>query len=355
MSTPNKQRLASLDILRGFDLFLLLFVGPVISSLAAVSDAEWTTTLAYHFDHAAWDGLRMWDLVMPLFMFMAGVSMPFALRKENKGAAMWRRILKRVVLLFILGMVVQGGLLTFNWHHFTLYTNTLQAIGFGYGIAAVLMLTLSVRMQVAATISLLTIYAIPMMLTGDYTQEGNFANLVDAAVLGGFRGDPSYTWVWSTLTFGATTMLGAFSGQIIRNKQLSKPKIALVLMCVGCSLLLLGYLWGEVLPINKRLWTSSMTLVTGGYCYLLLALFYYVIDVLEYRCGLEWLKWYGMNAIAAYMIGECINFRGVVHSVSYGLQPYLGDYYPLFLTIGNGLALLLILRGMYRNNIFWKV
>ena len=57
MSTPNKQRLASLDILRGFDLFLLLFVGPVVSSLAAVSDAEWTTTLAYHFDHAAWDGL----------------------------------------------------------------------------------------------------------------------------------------------------------------------------------------------------------------------------------------------------------------------------------------------------------
>ena len=68
------KRLASLDILRGFDLFLLLFVGPMVSSLAAVSDAEWTNSLAYHFDHAAWDGLHMWDLVMPLFMFMAGVS-----------------------------------------------------------------------------------------------------------------------------------------------------------------------------------------------------------------------------------------------------------------------------------------
>lgn len=149
---PSMKRLASLDILRGFDLFLLLFVGPVVSSLAAVSDAEWTSTLAYHFDHAAWDGLRMWDLVMPLFMFMAGVSMPFALRKEVKGAGIWRRILKRVILLFILGMVVQGGLLTFNWERFTLYTNTLQAIGFGYGIAAVLLLTLSVRMQVLTTL-----------------------------------------------------------------------------------------------------------------------------------------------------------------------------------------------------------
>ena len=355
MSTPNKQRLASLDILRGFDLFLLLFVGPVVSTLAQVSDAEWATALAYHFDHAAWDGLRMWDLVMPLFMFMAGVSMPFALRKENKGAAIWRRILKRVILLFLLGMVVQGGLLTFNWNHFTLYTNTLQAIGFGYGIAAICLLTLSVRMQVLATLSLLIIYAIPMMLTGDYTPAGNFANLVDAAVLGGFRGDPSYTWVWSTLTFGATTMLGAFSGQIIRSKLLSKPKVALALLCVGFLLLLLGYLWGNFLPINKRLWTSSMTLVTGGYCYLLLALFYYIIDVLEYRRGLEWLKWYGMNAIAAYMIGECINFRSVVHSVSYGLQPFLGDYYNLWITFGNCLALLLILRGMYRCGVFWKV
>ncbi len=349
------KRLASLDILRGFDLFLLLFVGPVVSSLAAISDAEWTGTLTYHFDHAAWDGLRMWDLVMPLFMFMAGVSMPFALRKEVKGAGIWRRILKRVVLLFILGMVVQGGLLTFNWEHFTFYTNTLQAIGFGYGIAAICLLTLSVRMQVLTTLALLIIYAIPMMLVGDYTQEGNFANLVDATVLGRFRGDPSYTWVWSTLTFAATTMLGALSGQVIRYKELSKQQITLILVGLGLLLLALGYLWGNFLPVNKRLWTSSMTLVTGGYCYLLLALFYYVIDVLEWSRGLEWLKWYGMNAIAAYMIGECINFRSVVHSVSYGLQPILGDYYNLFLTFGNCLVLLLILRWMYRNKIFWKV
>ena len=349
------KRLASLDILRGFDLFLLLFIGPLVSSLASVSDAELVATLAYHFDHATWEGLRMWDLVMPLFMFMAGVSMPFALRKDVKGTGIWRRILKRVILLFLLGMVVQGGLLTFNWEHFTFYTNTLQAIGFGYGIAAICLLTLSVRMQVLTTLALLIIYAIPMMLVGDYTQEGNFANLVDATVLGRFRGDPSYTWVWSTLTFATTTMLGALSGQVIRYKELSKQQITLVLVGLGLLLLALGYLWGNFLPVNKRLWTSSMTLVTGGYCYLLLALFYYVIDVLEWSRGLEWLKWYGMNAIAAYMIGECINFRSVVHSVSYGLQPILGDYYNLFLTFGNCLVLLLILRWMYRNKIFWKV
>ena len=349
------KRLASLDILRGFDLFLLLFIGPLVSSLASVSDAEPVATLAYHFDHAAWEGLRMWDLVMPLFMFMAGVSMPFALRKDVKGTGIWRRILKRVILLFLLGMVVQGGLLTFSWEHFTFYTNTLQAIGFGYGIAAICLLTLSVRMQVLATLALLIIYAIPMMLVGDYTQEGNFANLVDATVLGRFRGDPSYTWVWSTFTFATTTMLGALSGQVIRYKELSKQQITLILVGLGLLLLALGYLWGNFLPINKRLWTSSMTLVTGGYCYLLLALFYYVIDVLEWSRGLEWLKWYGMNAIAAYMIGECINFRSVVHSVSYGLQPFLGDYYNLFLTFGNCLVLLLILRWMYRNKIFWKV
>ena len=98
------KRLASLDILRGFDLFLLLFVGPVVSSLAAISDAEWTSTLAYYFDHAAWDGLRMWDLVMPLFMFMAGVSMPFSLKKYTTPAQpkgkVYLRLFKRFFLLF---------------------------------------------------------------------------------------------------------------------------------------------------------------------------------------------------------------------------------------------------------------
>ena len=96
--SPVSGRLASLDILRGFDLFLLVFFQPV-------------------FDHESWIGFRFWDLVMPLFLFMTGASMPFSFSKFKNAPNKWhiyRKIIKRFVLLFIFGMIVQGNLLGLN-------------------------------------------------------------------------------------------------------------------------------------------------------------------------------------------------------------------------------------------------
>ena len=109
------------------------------------------------------------------------------------------------------------------------------------------------------------------------------------------------------------------------------------------------------MPVIKRIWTSSMTLLSGGYCFLLMALFYYVVDVCRLHRPFDWLKVYGMNSITAYMLGEVVNFRSVVDSLTYGLQPWLGDYYAAWLTLGNFLLLFAILLLMWRARWFVKI
>lgn len=353
---PN--RLASLDILRGFDLFLLVFLQPVLVAFGQHVQQPWMHSLLYQLDHEVWVGFRFWDLIMPLFLFMTGVSMPFSLAKykgQPNKQAVYRKVIKRFLLLFLFGMVIQGNLLGLDPKHIYFYTNTLQAIASGYLIAALLLLHGSVRTQLVGTFLLLLVYWLPMTFAGDFTPEGNFANRVDRALMGRFRGDPSYTWIWSSLTFGVTVMLGAFAGQILRSHRDQRKKAVQWLFLIGLLLTGLGWLWGWQMPIIKRIWSGSMVLLSGGYCFLLMGLFYYWIDYKGHTRGLNWLKIYGMNSITAYLLGETINFRCVAHSVCYGLEAYLGVYYAAWLTFANFLILFFILRWMYRQQLFLKI
>ena len=369
----NSIRLASLDILRGFDLFLLIFFQPVFVALARQMNMPFLDSILYQFDHEVWEGFRFWDLVMPLFLFMTGASMPFSLSKYiGTTGSYWpvyRRILKRVFLLFIFGMIVQGNLLGLDSSHIYLYSNTLQSIAVGYFIAAVIQLHFSFRWQIGITLLLLFIYWIPMTFLGDFTPAGNFAEQVDRCVLGRFRDGVfwnedgtwsfspyyNYTWIWSSLTFGVTVMLGAFAGKIMKEGKANRKKVVQTLSVIGVLLVGLAMLWSLQMPIIKRLWTGSMTLLSGGYCFLLMALFYYWIDYKGHSRGLNWLKVYGMNSITAYLLGEVVNFRCIADSVSYGLKQYIGDYYPVWLTFANYLILFFLLRMMYKRGLFLKV
>lgn len=371
--SENNTRLASLDILRGFDLFLLVFFQPVLWVLARQLDVPFLNGILYQFDHEVWEGFRFWDLVMPLFLFMTGASMPFSLSKyKGVSGSYWlvyRRILKRVALLFIFGMIVQGNLLGLDSRHLVIYSNTLQSIAVGYFMAAVIQLHFSFKWQVGVTLLLLLLYWIPMTFLGDFTPEGNFAAQVDKCVLGRFRDGVywnedgswsfsphyTYTWIWSSLTFGVTVMLGAFAGKIMKEGKTDRKRVVRILSVAGLVLVGLGLLWSLQMPVIKRLWTGSMTLLSGGYCFLLMALFYYWIDYKGHTRGLAWLKVYGMNSITAYLLGEVVNFRCVAASVSYGLEQYLGTWYPVWLTFANYLILFLLLRAMYKCGLFLKV
>lgn len=360
-SSISFKRLESLDILRGLDLFILVFFQPVMVSLASVWHPEWLSPVMHQLDHEVWEGFRCWDLVMPLFLFMTGAAMPFSLSKFRRqdgsvDRSAYVRIARRFAVLFFLGMIVQGNILNFQADSIRIYTNTLQAIATGYLVSSMIILHCSRRGQIIATAILLLVYSLPMSLAGDWSMTGNFAYIADEMILGQFRGDPSYTWIWSSLTFSVTVMLGVFAGSII--KEGGRTQMAMTtgrLVLAGLALAAAGWLWSFHTPVIKRIWTGSMTLLSGGYCFLLMALFYWIVDVKGMRRGLSWLKIYGMNSILAYMLGEVVSFRSIASSITFGLEPWLGDFYEVWLTFANFLILFLLLDFLYRHKIFLKI
>lgn len=370
-------RLESLDILRGFDLFCLVGLEAFVHALSGAIKAPWFVPVKNAFTHAAWVGFSPWDLVMPLFMFMAGVTIPFSRPAASRGnGRMWLRVIKRVILLWLFGMMCQGNLLALDPDRIYVYTNTLQAIAAGYLIAVTLYLTSSLSFQAVTALLLLALYWAGMEFIpvdgfggGDYTPQGNFAEWVDRVCLGRYRDGAAmgsdgsvifarwynYTWIWSTLTFAVTVMLGVFAGALLHNGRVGKIRKAVLLAVGGAILVVCGLVMGHWHPIIKRIWTASMTLFSGGLCWMLMALFYYVIDCVGVHRGLGWLKVYGMNSIAAYMLMSCVNFRCVAESFLYGLSKYMGAWYEVAVTGFCAVIIYLILLLLYRNRIYLKV
>lgn len=378
MEEKPTRRLESLDILRGADLFCLVVLEGVLYTWDEICDASWFEQSMWYFRHVSWEGFSSWDLVMPLFLFMAGVSIHFSLSKYKNSigkAAAYKRVLKRVAVLWLLGMVCEGNLLSLDPTRINLYSNTLQAIAMGYLIASLVYLNMKWRLQICAAICLLLIYwGVMEFVTigsyggGNYSEEYNMAEWVDRAVLGRFRNFSStengtvvfadfyhYTWVLSSLNFGVTTLTGLFAGELLKNGNIRAINKILVLIIGGSGMALTGWLCNEYIPVIKKIWTSSMVLVSSGYCFILMGIFFYIIDYKGYRRHLTWLKIYGMNSIAAYMLTMCISFRSVAHSLLYGFEQYTGSYYPLLLELANAAIIFLILRYMYQKNIYLRV
>lgn len=379
-----KKRLESLDVLRGADLFFLVALGPIMGKIASAADVEWLNKGMWIFHHVGWEGFSPWDIIMPLFMFMAGATIPFAMeryrREGDKRAALWR-IARRVVVLWIFGMMCQGNLLALDPNQIYLYTNTLQAIAVGYAVAAVMYLFTNLRTQIVAAVLLLLAYWAAMEWVevvivntsfekfggGDYSPEHNLAEWIDRTVLGRFRDHATvengvvvfsewyrYTWILSSLTFGVTGLCGMFAGTIAKSEMAERRKL-LWLFGGGTAMIAVALLWSIWMPIIKIIWTSSMALFAAGISFVLLGISYYFIDYKGYRSGITWLKVYGMNSIAAYMLTQIVNFRGVADSLFYGLEQYMGDWYNVLLTLCQVGTIYIILYIMYRKKIFLKV
>ena len=393
-----KKRLESLDALRGFDLLCLVAISDLVEELAEVIDKPWMGTVMECFTHKRWEGFSPWDLVMPLFMFMAGVAIPFALKKTpcdspSKGSIkgnlpidgeVWRgsiywRLVRRVLLLWIFGMMVQGNLLALDPQRIYLFTNTLQAIAVGYFFSALLYLHTSWKTQIGIAAGLLlTFWAAMEWITiggyggGDYTPHGNLAEGIDMMVLGRFRDTAqvidgevivkasyTYTWILSSLNFVVTVLTGVLAGEVIKNSKLINSKFKIntegLLLVAGAAMVALGWTWDLVHPVIKHIWTGSMVLVSSGYCFLLMGLFYWWIDCRGHNKHLTLLKVYGMNSITAYVVSHVISFKSVSRSLFFGLEQYVGDYYDFLIRFSNIAILFLILYILYRNRIYLRV
>lgn len=373
----SSKRLESLDALRGFDLFFLVALGPLMHSLARTANVEWLNESMWVSSHVSWEGFSPWDLIMPLFLFMSGISMPFSLSRYKSISdkrPLLRRLAKRILLLWIFGMMCQGNLLALDPNTIYLYSNTLQAIATGYLITALLFLFTSRRTQIITAVVLLLVYWTAMQFItvdgyggGNYTPQGNLAEWIDNTVLGRFRDTAQvidgkvvvadwyhYTWILSSLNFGVTVLTGLFAGYIAKDKIEEKKKLKLY-FGTGITMVIAGWLWNFQMPVIKTIWTSSMVLVSSGYCFLLMGLFYYWIDYKGHRSGITWLKVYGMNSIVAYMLANVVNFRCIGESLFYGLEQYMGSYYSFLMTLWNIGAVYVIIWFMYKRGIFLKV
>ena len=366
-----KKRLASLDILRGADMFLLLFLGPVFYSLCRVFPDS-TAWLARQTTHVAWEGFVLWDIIMPLFLFMSGMTIPFSMERYKNGTKpdgrFYWKLAKRFCLLFLLGWIVQGNLLDFNWKTFHPLANTLQAIAIGYVIAALLFVHLDRKWQLVACALLFAAYWVAFACTGmNLDPQDNIAMVIDKAVLGSHRNgviwaaDGSwrfstsyqYTWILSGLNFAVTVLLGSFAAQMLKSERYAPAKRAALVALTGAGLLAAGLAISPLFPIIKKIWSSSMTLFSGGICFLLIAVTYYLVDVRGWHKGLDWLKIYGLNAITAYCIGEVIDFSSVSGSLLHGFSAF--SWYPILLAVANGAILFGILLLMYKKGVFLKV
>lgn len=394
------RRLESLDALRGMDLLFLVAISDLVEELAEVIDTPWMASVMECFTHKTWEGFSPWDLVMPLFMFMAGVAIPFSLRHSPQPSPKWEgavywRLCRRVLLLWIFGMMVQGNLLALDPERIYLFTNTLQAIAVGYFFSAIIYLHTSWKTQIGIAVGLLlTFWGAMEWITiggyggGDYTPHGNLAEGIDTFVLGRFRDTAqiidgqvvvresyTYTWILSSLNFVVTVLTGVLAGEILKKTPSNSPlqgerqdakticpfpykgevRRGSFLLLVGIAMVALGWTWDAVHPVIKHIWTGSMVLVSSGYCFLLMGIFYLWIDCLGHNKHLTLLKVYGMNSITTYVVSHVISLRSISKSLFFGLEQYVGDYYGFIIQLSNVTILFLILYILYRNKIFLRV
>ncbi len=358
-------RLLSVDALRGFDMFWIMGGEVIFKSLDLIFHSKTTGFISTQLDHVEWLGFRFYDIIMPLFVWLAGVSMPFSMasrlgRNPDK-SALWPHIIKRVIILWILGMMVQGSLLSYDPDRIKFYSNTLQAIAAGYLIACVFILYLNVRMQIVATIGLMMIYWLVMVFVpvpgagaNLYLPEQNIALFIDKLLLGRFQDGTTYTWIFSSLNFGATAMLGVFAGYLLKSNRTPVYKFRWLLIA-GAGLIVLAKLWHPVHPIIKHIWTGSFVLFAGGICYLMMAFFYLMTDMIKTN---SWSKPFiiiGSNAIVAYTAWHLFDFGLVSDVFTGGLEKYTGNWYPFIRAVAAFVVIFLILRYMYRKKIFVKV
>ena len=386
-------RLVSVDAYRGW--VMLLMMGEVLR-LRKVSEAlpgnKFWAFLAQQQSHVAWVGCVLHDMIQPSFSFLVGVALPLSLsRRTQLGQPLWKRTAHacwRALLLILLGVFLRS---THSTQTRWTFEDTLSQIGLGYVFLYLLALC-SRRIQWAALLTILIGYWLffalyplpgtdfdwakvqgdpnsPTRLTGfaaHWNLNTNPAWAFDTWFMNLFPREKQFTHNgggYSTLSFIptlATMILGLLAGGVLCSDRSARAKISWLIIA---GIIGLASGWGldvaGICPIVKKIWTPSWVLFSGGWCLLILATWYAVIDVANLRSWSFVFVVVGMNSIAAYLISHLWDgFIERTLKTHLGESPFriAGDaYYPLLL----GAAVLtiewLILLWMYRRKLFLRV
>lgn len=361
-------RLNSLDALRGFDMFWIIGGAQIFRGISTATGHPFWIAFAEQLDHPKWNGFHLYDLIFPLFLFLAGVATPYSIGRElEKGKsreALLLRVVKRGLILVILGVVYNNGLGLRALSDIR-YGSVLGRIGIAYMFANFIYLYSKERVQIIWVCSLLIGYWLLLKFTsapgfapGDLTMEGNFASYMDRILLPGklYLGIHDPEGLFSTIPAIATGLLGILAGSLLKNRPISPGRKAVYLMVTGVIFLAIAQLWNLDFPINKNLWTSSFVMQTGGLSFILLGLFYYFIDVLGYKKWTLFFRVIGMNSILIYISGSFIDWQYMTGGFFKWLGQMVGNPYGIVvLAICTVFIKWLFLYFLYKKKIFLRV
>lgn len=401
-SRPKHGRLLSLDALRGFDMFWILGGDSLARALDKMDQNVVTQTLSTQLSHVEWAGFHFYDMIFPLFVFMAGVSTVYSLSKAyetgGRGKAL-QRVLSRTFLLFLCGIFYSGGMSNV-WPNIRLL-GVLQRIAIGYGGAAMIFLAIGPKRPktlVGITVGILVGYWAALSFipfpdvrltkeslepliakagssdpaailaqvsgttSGKFEKGYNLVNYIDWKYLPGRKYDTYFDpeGILSMIPAIGSAMLGILSGLLLREGQMKPLFKALILIGVGLGLAALGFQWDATFPIIKKIWTSSFVLVAGGFSMALLGLFYLIIEVIGISFWVWPFVWIGSNAITLYLTANLLGFgkvaeRFVGGSVKEWMDQSVANGAGSLLVVLVGLTIIFTYaRFLYKNKIFLR-
>ncbi|RYD59981.1 MAG: DUF1624 domain-containing protein [Sphingomonadales bacterium] len=312
MSEAARERLASLDVLRGLTVVGMILVNSM-AGMKYGAEADVYPMLL----HVSWDGLMLADLVFPGFLTMVGVAIPLAFANGKTGGQT-RPILARAARLFLVGFLLSNlywfaDMSSGDWRLF----GVLQRIGLVYGACALLFLACGPRARLAIIAAILLLYwpltlapALDGLPNDIWARGHNFVASVDRVLLGAgnhnyVKGPEGYDpeGLLGTLPAIAHGLIGVAIGEYLLKRPAGSAR---TLALAGAAMLLVGIAWGFVFPVVKDIWSSSFVLVTCGITTLALAGLHAWLDrpgeaSLPTRAFTLFGTAFGINAIAAYV------------------------------------------------------
>ncbi|MFZ4573802.1 MAG: acyltransferase family protein [Phycisphaerales bacterium] len=368
MADPQTpKRLSSLDALRGFDMFCILGVEEFAERLRDAKPAAWSKWFADRLSHVDWAGFHFLDLIFPLFVFLSGASVPFSVSRsvEQHGKhATAKKLCVRFLILCLLGVIYYGGYSRgfddIRW------VGVLQRIAFCNLVTGLLFCYAGRTTRIATGAAVLLGYwvlmsfvPVPGGVAGDFAEgpAHNWANWVDFHYLPGKKWDKTHDpeGLLSNLPAIATCLLGCLAGERLKRTDTPPASKALALIAVGVVLAGIGWAWSLQFPVIKKLWTSSYVLVAGGYSFVLLGAFYWVIDVKGWTLWSRPFVWIGMNAITLYMLRHLFEHEKAVETLLGGPIGTLVDPYgKALLALGVCGLNILIAWFLYSRKIFLR-
>ncbi len=377
MTTNNKpKRLASLDALRGMDMFWILGGQSIFAALFVLTGWQGWKAFEAHTLHSPWHGFTFYDLIFPLFIFLSGVAMGLSPKRIdhlpfNERKPFYLKALKRLLLLCAFGVLYNHG-----WGtgipmdpDGVRYASVLGRIAFAWFFCALLVWHTSLRTLAYVGVGILIFYwlllcfiPVPGGQAGDLSANGvgSWNAFIDTYLLPGISYqnrpvDPE--GVLSSLPAIVNAIAGVFAGRAIANAQTQGEwKTVGILAGSGLLVLALGWLWDMQFPVNKELWTSSFVLVTVGWSAILLAVFYAIVDVMSFQRWAYPFVIIGANSIIIYLASSLVNWTFISKSVFGGVMAAVPTAWQPLIAVFALLAVqLLVLHWMYKRRIFVSV